>query len=337
MLHTFATGARVVGRVVAAVIAAIAFYFALFLYEDEEKQWQNRLDSLWVAIYDRARLTTSTTTALINTIAAAYSNFLDRLFGRRLLSLQAVSFSLNLSLTGLFAALIVGNWIFPSPANDPMPLKGFLILLVWFGFSAMLAATSSGIWSRLYSLMPILLIAFVMTFGLLSHGKGHNTDPSVRLMYSQLPFLLGLSLLSDCLAIIILRKLVSFIRTAVSSSRIAVMCLSVIAFCALITVVPVRIAAHLSDIPRAVVNRPLGLLLAMNVPTILFCLLPVALLSFVLIHRLTWPLVSRLIYPVTRHNIFMNRKIMVGIGAVCLTVTFNLEHYAFKELVKLFS
>jgi len=87
MLHTFATGARVVGRVVAAVIAAIAFYFALFLYEDEEKQWQNRLDSLWVAIYDRARLTTSTTTALINTIAAAYSNFLDRLFGRRLLSL----------------------------------------------------------------------------------------------------------------------------------------------------------------------------------------------------------------------------------------------------------
>jgi hypothetical protein len=46
-----------VSRVVAGIVGGVAFYFALFLYEDEEGLWQNRIEKLWASVYDRAKIT----------------------------------------------------------------------------------------------------------------------------------------------------------------------------------------------------------------------------------------------------------------------------------------
>jgi len=40
----------------------------LFLFEDEQGVWQNRVDNLWIAVYGRAKLTDSVATALLNKI-----------------------------------------------------------------------------------------------------------------------------------------------------------------------------------------------------------------------------------------------------------------------------
>ncbi len=59
----------VVSRITAGLLAALAFYFAFFLHEDEEGVWQNRIENLWMAVYDRAKVTDSTTTALFNKVS----------------------------------------------------------------------------------------------------------------------------------------------------------------------------------------------------------------------------------------------------------------------------
>jgi hypothetical protein len=78
---------------VALVVAIIAFYVAFFLYENV---WQNRIDNLWCSVYDRAKVTRSTSTALFNRIGEILQNFFSQLFGRRLVSFQAIAVSLNL-------------------------------------------------------------------------------------------------------------------------------------------------------------------------------------------------------------------------------------------------
>ncbi len=39
-------------RIPAGIIAAVAFYFAFFLYEDEEGVWQNRIEQPWVQVHE---------------------------------------------------------------------------------------------------------------------------------------------------------------------------------------------------------------------------------------------------------------------------------------------
>jgi hypothetical protein len=41
-------------RFLALSIGAVALYAAVFMYEDQEGRWQNRIEKLWVVIHDRA-------------------------------------------------------------------------------------------------------------------------------------------------------------------------------------------------------------------------------------------------------------------------------------------
>jgi hypothetical protein len=103
-------------RIVAGVVAGIAFYFALFLYEDEEGIWQNRIENLWASVYDRAKVTDRTSTALINKIAQILKNCFSWLFGDKLVSFQAISTSINLSFAIMVLALVV-MFTFTSDPN----------------------------------------------------------------------------------------------------------------------------------------------------------------------------------------------------------------------------
>jgi hypothetical protein len=87
-------------RIVAGVVAAVAFYFAFFLYEEEEGQWQSRIELLWFSIDDRAKQINSTSTALLNTIGQLLINALTRIFGSKVFSVRAFAMSTWLSILG---------------------------------------------------------------------------------------------------------------------------------------------------------------------------------------------------------------------------------------------
>ena len=101
------TVASLILRLCAGFIAALSFYMAFFMYEDEKGAWQNRLENLWASVYDRAKVTDGTTTALFNRLAEAMKILFEKAFGRRLLSLKAVFVSANLTLgLGLIASMV---------------------------------------------------------------------------------------------------------------------------------------------------------------------------------------------------------------------------------------
>jgi len=50
-------------RILAASVGSLALYIRLFMYEDEEGKWQNRIDNLWIDIHDRERTAGSKTSA----------------------------------------------------------------------------------------------------------------------------------------------------------------------------------------------------------------------------------------------------------------------------------
>src|SRR5438552_2091583 len=106
------------GRVSAGVIAFISFYLALFLYEDQDGHWQNRLDGLWVSIHDRAKATDHFATALINKTSEILARLCDIIFGTKNLSLRMFVVSLNMSLgTGILCQVVWGFCTHPNSWN----------------------------------------------------------------------------------------------------------------------------------------------------------------------------------------------------------------------------
>ena len=88
--------ALIVGsRVLAGIVGAIAFYMAFFLYEDHDGIWQDRINGYWLRVYERAKITDSTTTAVFNKIGDILYRVFSRLFGKRLLSFHAVALSID--------------------------------------------------------------------------------------------------------------------------------------------------------------------------------------------------------------------------------------------------
>ena len=79
----------------------------LFLSEDEEGRVQNQLENLWIKVDDRSKV--GATQQFIRGCAQLYARALDRLFGRRLLSIQACGISLCLAEMSLLIPWLWGN------------------------------------------------------------------------------------------------------------------------------------------------------------------------------------------------------------------------------------
>jgi hypothetical protein len=156
-------------RCLAFSVGAVAFYAAIFMYEDQEGRWQNRIEKLWIAIDDRARLTGSKTSAFFNSVAAVVTGIFDRMFGRRMLSFRFVGVSSCYSLAGLFLLSLLVLIIMFEPSNPfglkpiPKDLAEGLPLLKWLVFvlgavlliMAILPSLLPSRWPVAFSLSPI--------------------------------------------------------------------------------------------------------------------------------------------------------------------------------------
>jgi hypothetical protein len=148
-----------VSRIVAGVVAALAFYFAFFLYEDEEGVWQNRIENLWAAVYDRAKITDSTSTALFNKIGETLDKVFNRLFGRRLISFHALAVSVNMSLAG---SALQNGWLLAVRKDDSV--KDYLSIIALFvicGSLAILAILVRRPWITLIGNLPIIVLILI--------------------------------------------------------------------------------------------------------------------------------------------------------------------------------
>lgn len=325
-------------RIVAGVVAGIAFYFAFFLYEDEEGKWHNRIENLWAAVYDRAKVTDSTSTALFNRIGETLKHQFDALFGTRLISFQSFTTSVCLSMAGAIATLGIIGLFHKNTSFDiwDWPLCLLLLLFTIFG----------GPWGkrRLDLTLYFLGVSILLIFLVVVSWDLFNTP-----LKSQ-PVLLFGSVLSDYIALVVMRKLFSSLVDNVSITRLIFLITSLSLTALLIEFGPslaygiYEYPYPISDItftfkftyePVDMGKMELTELIFLNVSTCILFLIPVATLIVVFIHKLIWPVLSRLLYPIASRRIVTNRKVLIPLGILALTFAFNLEHVGAKELLKL--
>ena len=313
------------------------FYLALFLYEDEEGVWQNRIENVWMTVYERAQATDSVTVALFNRIGQILNTGFSSVFGERLLSFRSFAISINLSLAGgCIFVLLLNYWSLKKgiSATPPQGVGALLLLTLLFFFLAFMPVIlGEKRWVSVLSVVPISFILFTALY--MFHQLILNPG------YQAQPLILLLSFISDYTGIMVLRRLFVSISTTRSTIRFVSTILTLIVFSFLIWICPSAAVGWVGKYhPGAISLRVAVLSIELtffNFTTALLCLIPAVMLIFLLFHNLMWPTLGRIIYPLCRYKIVTNRTVLISLGSLCATYTLNLEHIGAKELLKLLS
>lgn len=337
--QSFAHFALTGARCVACIAGFIAFYVAFFMYEDEEGNWQNRLEALWVSIDDRARVTDSKFTALINKSANTLLQLSNRIFGKRLFSLQMVSVSANLSVALSLLALMALPFIAATGLHLAIKWSLVLSLLPHFMkecalclFCGIVAIRHQRRFILLLTFLPIVLFAGIPLLGAILDTAG----PFAVVVMLQLDFMFAviLSVFTDVLAIAFLRRIFINIARNISMRAILKSVVSLIVTCAAAEVLPLvgfRLFVH----GLGGISFFLTWLIVLNLTTVVYCLIPAVILVGLLVHKLIWPVLGKAVYPLARFKLLTNRPAMAGIGGLAFTFAIT-GQLAIDELLKLF-
>ena len=339
-----------IGRSLAFAVACISFYLAFFLYENEEGALRNRIDDLWIAVDERAKVTNSHSTALFNKIAQTLVSASVAIFGEALVSIRMFAVSTNLSLAGagltgtvlcltLFRGMFLDRdvWIM---FLGSLAFLTIALVVIRFPRRWVVAAACVPFWFALC--LVLIAVAGGGAKSVLSGPSGGIEIDTIQILAESLPFALVFSLLSDALAVVAIRKLFASMAKSLSFGHILRLAGSLIAV--LLAIEPCLyfgLGAFSSTISNSNLQDVFGAGVVwvglLNATTALYCLIPVIMLIVVLLHRLIWPVLGRLIYPFARYGILVNRKAMASIGGLGLIIALDLEHVGLKEIIKLFS
>ncbi|HZS25596.1 MAG TPA: hypothetical protein VFB76_00080 [Candidatus Angelobacter sp.] len=310
-LITLAGMAHALAKILVCAIGAVALYCALFLYEDQERRIQNRIEQLWIEI-DEKRLT-GNPFALATKSAGVIGRGLDKVLGAGILSLRVVGMSVCMSTVTVCLVLVTGMLIDPGSRNRVMvPLMSLSLGL----------ATVVGVIVRPQS-RPRDIFLFVPA----SYFFAFVLRPVGWL----LPLIILLSIGSDILFLCVLRISLRQLVLASKALWIWAAILVQITFLVVIGFAPV----YWGNVRHSAVAENFGFGLAgLNLSTILLSVSFVTLLVFLCVHRVIhkylWPILARLFYPIARYRIIINRKAMAGISIACFAVVSP----PFAELLK---
>ncbi len=334
-------------RILAAFVGSLALYIRLFMYEDEEGKWQNRIDNLWIAIHDKERTTGSKTSTFFNRVSVAVNRLFDRIFGPRLFSLRAVGASTCYSFAGLcfsgFIAFAILLWI-NDPLNDPLPeelvkLGPLLESIIFVGGCIFLALAllPSYFTSRWFVRLSLFPACFFWAIGLPLELILGPLGPHGSHRHRQLAVSAALlaSFLSDIFLVALIRFSIRWIAVKTAAFRIALAVLLQTGVITLLVFIPFSIGITLvnkwppSSSEAVVMFALLNVFTGLTACTFLFVLL------FVLLHKVLWPVLSRLSYPLSRYQIIRNHKVLTGIATICYIFAFPLLPDTLKSLLKM--
>jgi hypothetical protein len=327
----------IASQILAIVVGCATVFAALFMYEDEEGKWQNRVDELWLAIDDRARITGRKAVALLNKMSDIVTAGLDRVFGHRLLSFRSIGASTSYS----FATACVVNIISDVVTQDSTTTAGFLYATCLIIFCAVLPTVFQSRWIMPISLIPVsipIIYGFVDWF--LERWRGAPSALGA----------LAISFISDVVLIIAVRATIRRMAVGNKGWQLVVGMLIQCGCAVVVVVMPVGMAVllimldeNMKDINVAgglwekgsVIEIALLLSALCNVFTACVCLTLIFALAGVLVHRAFWPLASRAIYPLARYEIVRNRKFLISAGVACFVYGFQLQDLVAKMFLQL--
>jgi hypothetical protein len=294
-------------------------YIGLFLYENEEKQIQDKVAEWWVRIDDKQKSSRARVAAFMQTVAKLTEAGLDFLFGPRLFSFRIIPVSIYLSLASLCITLAFSALIKPpKPPQPPVKPTDMIWPTVFFVCLAIFPAlTKSKILRAVWwSIIPVFLF---MTSGFVLFVIRTRGIDAMFVGLQFLLFFFGWSLVCDVGYIALTRLM---LRYAQAIDRIAVIIALVIGNFLVLVICflsPIFVGAMLF---RYTHSGAAGIMVSVLCNSIDFFVGSAALFVavFLLFHRIAWVVIQRPLYAMYRFFPVRDRRWLVAMGIGLLTL-----------------
>ena len=301
-------------------IGMLCLYAGLFLHEDEEGRFQNRIQQWWVKVDDLAKVSHSRAATFMREIARLAGAFLDRLFGSPIRPLRLVGVSVCFSIASFCLSALLSIAFVGTAKFHPSVGKSIL-WLIYFLFLALMPAISTDKWylriwgsAVLIQLLPLLRFLLFL---------GRRRGPLAGLLgFEVVSVLLVVSLIFDLLYLYVTRTALKYAAKVERTYHIVLL--------AILDVLALGIALVLPWVVGLAVFRyakQLGITILfsffLNSVDVLVCSVALIIAFLLLLDRLIWPLIQRPIYATQRFAVIRNKKALIGWGIALITLPTN--------------
>lgn len=285
----------------------LLMYCALFLYEDQEGQIQNRIAQWWIKVDDARIVAHSQAAAFLQGVARLTVRGFDCVLGERLVSLRFAGVSLCLSIASVSLMAVVGAIRTHQSPRGPLLLSAGLIAL------ALVPAVFEGRWVlRLWGLLVFVAVLRPMGYILFVLYSVKGTAFAGRTLgYIALP--LAVSFVCDVSYVTLTRWMLRRVSTGSRVYEVALMVAVNLFILYLVFLGPIQLGARVFRYWR---GGGVAIMLSFALNAIDFFAGSAALLLglALLIHRLLWPIVEKPLYALQRYGVISNKKLLWGAG-----------------------
>jgi hypothetical protein len=308
------------------LIGCLLIYAAVFIYEDEEGIWQNRLEK-WRDRIKRARTSSlSKLSVFMGGIAELTGKLFDHLFGKTLFSVRGVGVSVCYSIASFFFSLqLISLW----KKMPPMSFEGWA-LVTFFAVLGTVPAIVGGEERETLWIWGLAIFASVV-FPILKFADIVRVKFGLARTLGGLLFvivLFGISFACDVLYIALTRWMMRKASQAVQFPKI----IGIVLLNALLGITLALGPFALGFIllmstvklngPQSLGVFSVGLMLGpiLNFVDVVACSVFLLLMLFVLVHRLIWPVLERPLYACARYGVIKNKKLLWALGGTLILV-----------------
>ncbi len=311
-------------------LGVVLIYAGLFLYEDEEKQFQNKIEEWWIRVSDKHKASRSKVAAFMQEIARSTGTGFDRLFGQRLFSLRVIPVSIYLSLASAFLLILVTQT--RAKYTPGTSRQGAIVLLVYFLALALVPAFFKNrlVLALWWSIIPAALLSISGFLFFVFRTRGvRATFYGIGLV--ALVFIS--SLLCDLLYITLTRHI---LRRIIGIDRIPeillMICLNLLAL-----VIPLYGPIYIGlavykYAPQA--GSMVVVSLLFNFINFIAGFAAFFLSLLLLLHRLFWPAIQRPLYAIYRFSPIKEKRWLFSLGIALLLLPHQFTIETLKAILE---
>lgn len=312
------------------VLGLVLICAGLFLYEDEEGKFQNKIEEWWVRLSDAQNVSRSKVATFMQGVARLTADGFDALFGHRLFSLRIIPVSIYLSLASVFLLIFV---FFRRVANPGVGTRhGAFLMLLFFVALALMPALLKNKWllAIWWAIIPVNLLSlgglvafFVKTRGAAAtmHGIG-----LVALLFVA-------SLACDLAYITLTRYILRRASRIDHVPEIVLMILANLAALAIPVLGPIYGGVALANYaPYAAGMVVLSLMF--NAIDFLVGFAGLLLAVLLLLHRLFWPAIQRPLYAIYRFSPIKKKRWLFATGVALLFLPMHATVRALRTILE---
>jgi hypothetical protein len=336
-------------RLIGTAIGTLLVIYGLFTVPSDQRRYENYLVRWWIWIEENRESGLRWQTAFMQVIAGLMTAGFDKLFGPRLLSLEAAGGSIAISMSfgcllymvspyGLVFAFLTGHTV--------LLFMVFAAFALVFGFVGLIRFIRPRVaqWQFPLSLL-VTIVLFLTVFGILIRWDWNRESissvfirfSSSQLIVSQLIVMsiaLVASLLTDIFFIIFTRWCLRQATRSFALGGVLLISANLVAALAA-SAVPIVLAERPGNAMGNLTTDVLWYTAMLNGFDTLVAL-AIALLAIVmLLHRLVWPPLSRLLQVVTDEHVLLKRwpLFFAGLGVLAVTwpaLGFLIRYFGFR-------